>query len=88
MSVFHHVLGLWLAPDFSAVERGEMAPPHVDYSSLDTRDVARTLSEFNDCGEDVSSAFLMMRSTRSPFNSDWQDAWQEVPSAKTSRPNC
>jgi hypothetical protein len=54
MSTFRHVLGLWLVPDFSAVERGEIPPPHVNYDALDTRDVAETLSKFNDCGEDVA----------------------------------
>ncbi|MBC8640790.1 hypothetical protein IAG25_28640 [Caballeronia sp. EK] len=54
MSTFHHVLGLWLAPDFSAVERGETLPPHVDHDAIDPRGIADRLAEFNDCGEDVT----------------------------------
>ncbi|MCE4547706.1 MULTISPECIES: hypothetical protein [unclassified Caballeronia] len=54
MSTFHHVLGLWLAPDFSAVERGETPPPHIDYDAIDARGIADTLADFNDCGEDVT----------------------------------
>ena len=54
MSTFHHVVGLWLAPDFSAVERGETSPPHIDYDAIDTSDIADTLAAFNDCGEEVT----------------------------------
>jgi hypothetical protein len=54
MPTFHHVLGLWLAPDFSAVERGETSPPHVDYDAIDPCDIADRLAEFNDCGGDVT----------------------------------
>ncbi|SAK73380.1 hypothetical protein AWB80_04092 [Caballeronia pedi] len=54
MSTFHHVLGLWLAPDFSAVERGETLPPHLDHDAIDPRGIADWLAEFNDCGEDVT----------------------------------
>jgi hypothetical protein len=53
MSTFHQVLGLWLAPDFSGVQRGTMTPPHVDFDAVDTHGIAETLAALNQCGENV-----------------------------------
>jgi hypothetical protein len=53
MSTFHQVIGLWLAPDFSPVERGEMAPPHVNHDNMDSAAIASVLENFNRCGEKV-----------------------------------
>ncbi|WP_244808768.1 hypothetical protein [Caballeronia zhejiangensis] len=54
MSTFHQVLGLWLAPDFSAVQRGELPPPHVDFDAVDADSLAGAIAAFNECGENVT----------------------------------
>lgn len=53
MSTFHQVVGLWITPDFTPVERGEMAPPHFNHDTMDSAAIATVLENFNRCGEPV-----------------------------------
>jgi hypothetical protein len=53
MSTFHQAVGIWLAPDFSAVERGEKPAPYVNHDTIDCAAIAKKLEDFNRCGENV-----------------------------------
>lgn len=51
--VFREVVGLWLAVDFTEVERGRLPPPYVDHDRIDFNEIGAFIAEHFRCGETV-----------------------------------
>ncbi|RTL35471.1 MAG: hypothetical protein EKK53_24265 [Burkholderiales bacterium] len=52
-AVFRQVFGLWIAPDFSGVQQGLIAPPYVNHDEVNYETLLLTLNDFFSCPERV-----------------------------------